>query len=37
MEKEKVMDWEAEYIGWQKSGLSQREYSEKSGYIPIPK
>jgi hypothetical protein len=32
MEKEKVMDWEAEYIGWQKSGLSQRTYSEKSGY-----
>ena len=28
MEKEKVMDWEAEYICWQKSGLSQRTYSE---------
>ena len=32
MEKEKVMDWEAEYICWQKSGLSQRTYSEKCGY-----
>ncbi len=32
MEKEKVMDWEAEYIGWQKSELSQRTYSEKCGY-----
>ena len=32
MEKEEEIDWEAEYIGWQKSGLSQRKYSEKSGY-----
>jgi hypothetical protein len=32
MEREVEIDWEAEYIGWQKSGLSQREYSEKSGY-----
>ncbi len=32
METEFEMDWEAEYMGWQKSGLSQREYSEKSGY-----
>ena len=32
MEKEKVMDWEAEYICWQKSGLSQRRYSEAAGY-----
>jgi hypothetical protein len=32
METEVEIDWEAEYIGWQKSGLSQREYSEKSGY-----
>jgi hypothetical protein len=29
---ETEIDWEAEYIGWQKSGLGQREYSEKSGY-----
>jgi hypothetical protein len=32
METEVEIDWEAEYIGWQKSGLNQREYSEKSGY-----
>jgi len=32
METEVEIDWEAEYVGWQKSGLSQREYSEKSGY-----
>ena len=24
MEKEKVMDWEAEYIGWQKSGRCRK-------------
>lgn len=32
MEKEREIDWETEYIGWQKSGLSQQAYSEKSGY-----
>jgi hypothetical protein len=32
MKTEVEIDWEAEYVGWQKSGLSQREYSEKSGY-----
>ena len=32
MKKEREIDWEAEYIGWQKSGLSQVAYSTKSGY-----
>ena len=32
MEKEREIDWETEYIGWQKSGLSQRTYSEERGY-----
>jgi hypothetical protein len=32
METEVEIDWESEYIGWQKSGLGQREYSERAGY-----
>jgi hypothetical protein len=32
MEKEREIDWEAECIGWQKSGLSQVAYSTKYGY-----
>ena len=32
MKNRQEKDWGAEYHGWQKSGLSQRKYSEKSGY-----
>lgn len=32
MEKEAVIDWEREYVRWQKSGLSQRDYSQQAGY-----